>query len=234
MVTFHKTFAATFVAAVGLEVAATPLPYTQETGCLWAFMDGSTSTECVGAPVTEVFTMFGGANGTNSVSAVVGSGAATFVWVGEDGVSHEGIAYARVTNNLWFTGITPGPVRPGIAEIDIYVDGDGSVVGGGRHVIASFAGGPSCEFDAWHWCHRAQEIPITLGQTFSFSILSWANASEGGGGGGVGSVSVTTWDAERNPVPIYAAAAVPEPGQLASAGLALMGGAYAIQRRLKR
>src|SRR6516162_5780870 len=76
MATFHKTFAAALVAAVGLMLPAkaTPLPYTSETTCSVAYGDGSTSAECDGYYTNE-FTEFRGAEGSNTVFAYAGGGA---------------------------------------------------------------------------------------------------------------------------------------------------------------
>ncbi len=238
---FGQTISAAFVTAAGLafSAAATPLPYTLETNCSIVFFDGSRSTTCDGY-WTEVTAGLSGADGTNELYATAASFAAAYLHPDETG-SYEnawGVTGSSVTNHLSFAGITPGPVRAG--SVDIFIDAQrlGMREGGMTSPPVSYAGFPEfvCRpLGGMGLC--AATVPFILGRPFSFEIETDAFMScpwECSGDGEVAAVQLHIWDAAGNAVPIYASSAVPEPGHLGSAALALTAAAYVVRHQLKR
>jgi hypothetical protein len=242
MVTFYKTSAAAFVAAVGLtiQLRAGPLPYTSEAHCSLAFLDETTSTNCEpGWAETPIW--FHGENGSNTIDASAASAAVAWIWPGKNGYEDaSGVTSTTVTNNLSFTGITAGPIRGGTVDILIDTERVGMAEGPAPwDYFVSFSGFPEfvCEPFSIGPC-RASAVPFTLGVPFSFEIATSALMQCPGGGawscGVIGEfeyVNLSFSDAAGNPVPIYADSAVPEPDHLVWAGLAIIAGAWALRHR---
>jgi hypothetical protein len=237
-----QTISAAFVTAVGLAfpLAATPLPYTSETSCYLVFPDGTTSTDC-DSFWANTYVQFEGADGSNRIYALAGSAAAAYIYPEEIGLfeSGWGVSSSTVTNNLTFVGTTPGPVRVGTAEIVIDAEAVGMYEGPLFRPAVSYDGFPDFVCEPWRTLAGVCDatIPFTLGQPFSFRIDSSAGMDCPefcSAQGEFTSVELHVWDADGNPIPIYAASAVPEPGHLASAGLALIAGAYAVRHYRRR
>jgi hypothetical protein len=184
-------------------------------------------------------TQFEGLDGSNRLYASAYSGATPYIWPNYTDPFELGwgVTFSAVTNNLSFTGITPGPVRTGVADILIDSEGGGAaefLEGGSVSFVGVFRF--ECKPYGTSFC-GATAVPFPLGVPFSLEITSGVALGCPGlcsGAGKFASVELKIWDAAGNPVPIYAASAVPEPGHLASIGLALIGSAYVIRRRLKR
>jgi hypothetical protein len=126
---------------------------------------------------------------------------------------------------------TLGPVRPGFADVTIARDSNGEGAQAALDNLSCDAPGLSCVVQ--------ETVPILLGtpMTVTFSIHSAIEFNaEAPGYFAEGNAEILIQgvrDASGNPVPIYAATAVPEPTGLASIGLALIGGAYVIRCRTK-
>ena len=125
---------------------------------------------------------------------------------------------------------TLGPVRPGFADIMIGRSSNGE---GAQATIDNL----SCD-EPGLGCVVHETVPIVLGtpMTVTFSIHQEiefnAEAPPGYFADGNAEILIQgVRDGSGNPVPIYAATAVPEPTGLASIGLGLIGGAYVIRRR---
>jgi hypothetical protein len=237
-----QTISAAFVTAVGLAfpLAATPLPYTQDTSCSVLLLDGTTSTECDNL-WADTDIQFEGADGSNRVYAVAGASAAAYIYPEETGLYEDGwgVSSSSVTANLSFVGITPGPVRLGTADIVIVAAAEGRYEGPLFRPTVSYNGFPDFVCEPWRNSAGVCDaiMPFTLGQPFSFRIDSFADMDCSGpcySQGEFTSVELHVWNGAGNAVPIYAASSVPEPGYLASFGLALIAAAYAVRPYRRR
>jgi hypothetical protein len=127
---------------------------------------------------------------------------------------------------------TLGPVRPGFAEITI------GRTSNGIHLLEVALDNLSCNEPGLD-CVVQETVPILLGtpMTVTFRIqaaIEFNPEAPSAIADGRALIQIEgVRDASGNPVPIYAATALPEPAGLASIGLALIGGAYIIRRRTK-
>jgi hypothetical protein len=229
------TFCKALAAFAAIPLTATPLPYTSETSCYGVFADGSTSSECnMFTTGTSGWATLTGWDGGNEVYGH----AETYAFAGEVDIYKPIVLFSKATSILSFTGITPGQIRVGMADILIE---SGTPIGPVEwQPFVSFVGFPEfvCK-PIYPGICQAADVPFTLGVPFGFKITAETEATfarpdccnQARVLGVI--VDITIQDAAGNPVPIHAASAVPEPSQLAFVGMVLIAGVYAIRRRTK-
>jgi hypothetical protein len=245
-----------FILTAAVAVVANATPWTSfNANCSNIFDNGAVTHDCY-EPALGVFSGLGPTygGGSNTLDAWIGIEASNIYDLHHfefpPGGPYDEIIESFASVTATFVGMTLGPVRPGFAEIVGYGDADGIFLG----TATAFASGTLTVPDGTAYSaeghfmgylspHFFHDVPFTLGVPFTLSFSgnshAWSGRArpENGGIGGIGSwgssaeVSISgIWDEAGNPVRIYAASELPEPGYCGVVGVFILVAAYAIRR----